>query len=168
LNLPPRKRSISQGARAIIQAETSMPTAKRRETERPTECGEVEARFCWKSEAKKGSEAAPAAGPMTLKGALKRSLALPMRVMPPLDGGEVVEEDAVEHDERDADHEGQGELEPLEEGGIAEADARGVAEAGAEGADGVEQRGAEDDSGEDADGERVDAEPRRCRKTAPG
>ena len=37
----------------------------------------------WKSEAKKGSEAAPAAGPMTLKGALKRSLALPMRVMPP-------------------------------------------------------------------------------------
>jgi hypothetical protein len=29
------------------------------------------------------------------------------------DGGEVVEEEAVEHDERDADHEGEGELEPL-------------------------------------------------------
>ena len=60
-----------------------MPTAKRRETERPTEAEKSWARPRWKSEAKKGSEAAPAAGPMTLKGALKRLLALVMRVMPP-------------------------------------------------------------------------------------
>src|ERR1035437_3740571 len=81
--LPPRKRSISQGPRAIIQAETIMPTQKRRDTARETEAEKSWARFCWKSEAKKGSDAAPAAGPMTLKGALKRSLALLMRVMPP-------------------------------------------------------------------------------------
>ena len=93
-----------------------MPTAKRRETERPTEVEKSWRRRCWKSEAKKGSEAAPAAGPMTLKGALKRSLALPMRVMPPLrNGGVVVEEDAVEHDERDANHERKREFEPLDE-----------------------------------------------------
>ena len=109
--------------------------------------------------AKKGREAAPAAGPMTLKGALKRSLALPMRVMPPVgDGGEVVEEEAVEHDERDADHEGEGELEPLEEGGVSEVEDGAEVEAGAEGADGVEQEGAADDAGEDADGEGVDAD----------
>src|ERR1017187_9341812 len=82
-NLPPRKRSISQGRRAIIQAETIMPTQKRRETARETEAEKSWARFCWKREAKKGSEAAPAAAPMTLKGALNRLLALVIRVMPP-------------------------------------------------------------------------------------
>src|SRR5258708_851039 len=72
---PPRNRSISQGASAIIQAETIMPTANRRETERATEVEKSCARFCWNNEAKKGSDAAPAAGPMTLKGALKSALA---------------------------------------------------------------------------------------------
>src|ERR1017187_8799188 len=83
-NLPPRKRSISQGRRAIIQAETIMPTQKRRETARETEAEKSWARFCWKREAKKGSEAAPAAAPMMLNGALKSALALVMRVTPPL------------------------------------------------------------------------------------
>ena len=49
-----------------------------------------------------------------------------------LGGGEELEEDAVEHDERNADHERQGELEPLAEGGIAEADNGVVAQTGAE------------------------------------
>jgi hypothetical protein len=37
LNLPPLKRFRSQGARAIIQAETKRPTAKRRLTLRATD-----------------------------------------------------------------------------------------------------------------------------------
>ena len=52
-----------------------------------------------------------------------------------LGGGEVLEVEAVEDDQRDADHERQGELEPLEECGIAEADDGPEAEAGAEGAE---------------------------------
>src|ERR1700679_4375340 len=80
LNLPPRRRLMSQGASASIQAETSRATAKSREAERPTDVEKSHWRFCWKSAAKKGSEAVPAAGPMMLKGALKRSLALLMRV----------------------------------------------------------------------------------------
>ena len=71
--------------------------------------------------------------------------------------GEELEEDAVEHDQRDADHKRQGELEPLKESGRAEADDGVVAQAGAEGAQRVEQSGADDDSAERAPGEGEDA-----------
>ena len=67
-----------------------------------------------------------------------------------LDGGEVLEEDAVEHDQRDADHERKGELEPVEKGGRFEVNTRREVEAGAEGSEGVEQSGAEDDAAEHA------------------
>src|SRR5258708_32923814 len=80
LNLPPRKRSMSQGARAIIQAETIMPTAKRRETGRETEAGNSWARARWWREGEKGREAAPGAGPRTLKGGVERGLAVERRV----------------------------------------------------------------------------------------
>ena len=36
-NRPPRNRSISHGARAIIHADTSNPTLNSRDTDRPTE-----------------------------------------------------------------------------------------------------------------------------------
>ena len=52
---------------------------------------------------------------------------------------QVIEEDAVEHDQRDADHQRQGELEPLQKGGLAEADDGTVTQAGAERAEGVQQ-----------------------------
>ena len=76
-----------------------------------------------------------------------------------LGGGEELEEDAVEHDQRDADHERQGELEPLQECGIAEADDGAIAKAGAKRAERVEQGRAHDDSAERAPGEGVDTEP---------
>ena len=48
------------------------------------------------------------------------------------DRSEVIEEVAIEHDQRDADHEGERELEPLQKSGVAEAEDGAVMQAGAE------------------------------------
>ena len=68
------------------------------------------------------------------------------------------EDPLVGHGERDADHQREGKLEPLDEGRMAEIEDGGEAEAGvvgagAEGAVGVEQCGAEERAAEDAVGE---------------
>ena len=73
------------------------------------------------------------------------------------DRSEVLEEDAVEHDQRDADHERERELEPLQKSGVAEAQDGAEMQAGAECTEGVEQAKAEEHPDEDAIGERGDA-----------
>ena len=136
-----------------------MPTAKRRETERPTEAEKSKLRFCWKRRGEEGQRGGAGGGADDVEGGVEEVLGVADEGDASLgDGGEVVEEEAVEHDQRDADHEGEGELEPLQEGGVAEAEDGAEVETGAEGSDGVEQEGAADDSGQDADGERVDAD----------
>ncbi len=72
-------------------------------------------------------------------------------------GGEVADDPLVGGDERDADHEGKGEAEPLEEGGVAEVEDGLVAEAVTEGSEDGESS-AENDTAENTDGKRVDAE----------
>jgi hypothetical protein len=64
---------------------------------------------------------------------------------------------AIEHDERDADHERERELEPLQKSGVAEAQDGAEMQAGAECTEGVEQAKAEEHPDEDAIGERGDA-----------
>ena len=159
LKRPPRKRSMSQGARAIIQAETIMPTAKRRETERPTEAEKSWSAALLEERGEEGERGGSGGGADDIEGRVEEvfgvadegDAAVTQR-------GEVVEEDAVEHDERDADHERKREVEPLEKGGIAEADDGAIVEAGAERADGVEQGGADEHAREHADGKGGDAE----------
>src|ERR1035437_2487449 len=53
------------------------------------------------------------------------------------DRSEVVEEVAIEHDERDADHERERELEPFQKSGVTEAQDGAVMQAGVECAEGV-------------------------------
>lgn len=76
-------------------------------------------------------------------------------------GGEEAEDPLVGGDERDADHKWKRETEPLDEGGMAEVEDGVVAETFACCSEGAERGGAEDDAGEDANGERVDAEALR-------
>jgi len=90
-----------------------MPTQKSRETARETEVEKSWARFCWKSEAKKGSDALQLRAD-DVEGRVEEELGVADEGDASLaDRSEVVEEVAIEHDERDADHERERELEPL-------------------------------------------------------
>ena len=71
--------------------------------------------------------------------------------------GEVAEDLVVEGDDGDAEHEREGEANPLAEAGVFEVEDGLVAHAGAVGSVGVEEEGAEVGSGEGSDAERGDA-----------
>jgi hypothetical protein len=72
--------------------------------------------------------------------------------------GEIAGDPLVGCDERDADHEGEGEAKPFEEGRVAEVEDGLIVEAVAQCSVEREGGGAQNDSREDADGEGVDTE----------
>ena len=146
LKLPPRKRSISQGRERDHPGGDDHADGEEAGDGAGDRSGEVVGAALLEERGEEGQRGGSGGGADDVEGRVEEVLGV-------ADEGDAavagrrrssLRKIAVEHDQRDADHQRQRELEPLEEGGIAEADDGVVAQAGAEGAEGVEQRGADE------------------------
>ena len=150
---------MSHGARASIQAETSKPTAKRRETERPTEAEKSYSELALEERGEERQRGRSGGGADDVEGRVEEVFGV-------VDQGELADLAAAKRLKKMPSNmisetpiiSGAAARSHSMKAGSRKVDAWAEVQAGAQRAKGVEQSGAEDDAGEHANHQRVDVE----------